>query len=102
MVCITWNYNGFSLGYWYSYLRISHYGEIKKNSWYLERPKIFVDAVSRSEAKQILLGTSKHSQEVPTVMTASIPINIIIELQSVRSNYHYDDNIKTTASVEAI
>ena len=68
----------------------------------MECPKVFADAVSRSEAKQILLGTSKHSQEVSTFVTASIPINIIIELQSVRGNYHYDDNFKTTASIEAI
>ena len=68
----------------------------------MERSKVPTDAIPRFEAKQILLGTSKHSQEVSTFVTASIPINIIIELQSVRGNYHYDDNFKTTASIEAI
>ena len=68
----------------------------------MERSKVSTDAIPRSEAKQILLGTSKHSQEMSTFVITSIPINIITELQSVRSYYHYDDNIKTTTSVEAI
>ena len=102
MVYITWDYNGHCLGYWCSNICSSDNDQIKKSPRYMECPKIPTDAIPRSEAKQILLGTSKHSQEVPTFVTASIPINIIIELQSVRGYYHYDDNFKTTASVEAI
>ena len=64
--------------------------------------KIPSHAVSRFEAREVLLGADQHSQKSIVVVIAYFLINSVFELQSTVSHNSHDYNLQNTTKVKAI